>query len=70
MTTNDQPAPDIEQRTEEAEAAGQAGDPRAAARLYQTLGDDLKAFYGPFDSRVLDAYEGMARWCAGGRRRS
>ncbi|KOU43573.1 hypothetical protein [Streptomyces sp. WM6378] len=56
----------IEAWTKLAELTGQRGDPRSAAILYQQLGDTLRERVGPFDGKVLDAYEGMARWLAGG----
>ncbi|MFJ7489727.1 hypothetical protein ACIQZB_00450 [Streptomyces sp. NPDC097727] len=54
----------IQQQMDLAEQVGQDGDARRATHLYQALGDSLRAEYGPYDSRVLDAYEGMARWVA------
>ncbi|MGW1002274.1 hypothetical protein ACWDBD_40995 [Streptomyces sp. NPDC001118] len=56
----------IETWTRLAELSGERGDHRAAARLYQELGDRLREAVGPFDGKALDAYEGMARWVAGG----
>ncbi|MER6123293.1 hypothetical protein ABT173_11595 [Streptomyces sp. NPDC001795] len=56
----------IETWTRLAELSGERGDRRAAARLYQELGDRLREDVGPSDGKVLDAYEGMARWVAGG----
>jgi hypothetical protein len=56
----------IETWTKFAELTGQRGDPRGAARLYQRLGDTLREHIGPFDGQALDAYEGVARWVAGG----
>ncbi|TLQ39228.1 hypothetical protein [Streptomyces marianii] len=49
-----------------AELIGQRGDPRGAASQYQRLGDTLRECVGPYDGKVLDAYEAMARWVAGG----
>ncbi|MEV7157171.1 hypothetical protein AB0N77_21485 [Streptomyces misionensis] len=55
--------PDVVERTMQlAERLGEAGDARAAAICYQKLGDSLRLHLGPYDGRVLDAYEGMARW--------
>ncbi|MFG2517563.1 serine/threonine-protein kinase [Streptomyces sp. NPDC048527] len=54
----------IEARTEHAELTGQSGDARGAAALYNRLGRDCQEFFGPYDSRVLNAFEGVARWIA------
>jgi serine/threonine-protein kinase len=52
----------IEARTEYAELTGQSGDTRGAAALYDQLARDCQDFFGPFDVRTLDAFEGLARW--------
>ncbi|MBT2470504.1 serine/threonine protein kinase [Streptomyces sp. ISL-66] len=51
-------------RIEHAELTGQAGDTRGAAALYNRLGRDCQDFFGPYDTRVLNAFEGVARWIA------
>ncbi|MFF9785773.1 tetratricopeptide repeat protein [Streptomyces nigrescens] len=56
----------IEAWTNLAELTGKQGDHRAAAHHYRQLGDTLREHVGRFDGKVLDAYEGMARWVAGG----
>jgi hypothetical protein len=56
----------IETWTKLAELTGTHGEHRDAAALYQRLGDTLREHVGPFDGRVLDAYEGMARWVGRG----
>lgn len=57
---------EIQERFDEAEAVGVAGDARAAIHMYQKLGDELKEIRGQFHSDVLDAYEAMSRWVSGG----
>ncbi|MFB7178422.1 serine/threonine-protein kinase [Streptomyces sp. NPDC056257] len=49
-------------RTELAELTGKSGDARGAAALYDRLGQDCRHYFGPYDVRVLDAFEGVARW--------
>ncbi|MFD8335572.1 hypothetical protein ACFV42_23375 [Streptomyces solisilvae] len=56
----------IQERMYIAERTGERGDARKAASRYQALADELRASLGPFDGRVLDAYEGVARWVANG----
>lgn len=57
---SDQPV--IEARTEHAELTGQSGDTRGAAALYDQIARDCQNFFGPYDVRTLDAFEGLARW--------
>lgn len=52
---------EITTRMAEAGRAEDDGDYREAARLYDQLGKDIQARHGRFDSRALDAFEGMAR---------
>jgi serine/threonine-protein kinase len=52
----------IDARTEHAELTGQSGDTRGAAALYDRLARDCQEFFGPYDVRTLDAFEGLARW--------
>ncbi|MFJ5738710.1 serine/threonine-protein kinase [Streptomyces microflavus] len=54
----------VDARFRLAELTGDAGDPRGAADLYEAVGTDCAEFYGPYHSRVLDAYDHMARWIA------
>lgn len=54
----------IEARVEHAEVTGQSGDTRGAAALYNRLGQDCQDFFGPYDMRALNAFEGVARWIA------
>ncbi|MDK0520442.1 serine/threonine-protein kinase [Streptomyces sp. ML-6] len=54
----------IETRMEHAELTGQSGDTRGAAALYNRLGRDCQEYFGPYDTRVLNAFEGVARWIA------
>lgn len=54
----------IEARMKLAEMTGESGDLRGAVSLYQELGEDCKGDFGPYDIRVLDAFEAMARWIA------
>ncbi|MER5973587.1 serine/threonine-protein kinase [Streptomyces sp. NPDC002055] len=56
--------PVIETRIEHAELTGQSGDTRGAAALYNRLGRDCQDLFGPYDTRVLNAFEGVARWIA------
>lgn len=53
--------PSIDRRMAEAAQAEEQGQYREAARLYSQLGTDIQATHGLFDSRALDAFEGMAR---------
>ncbi|MDQ0907908.1 hypothetical protein QFZ22_003893 [Streptomyces canus] len=52
----------ITARMELADLTGHSGDVRGAAELYDRLGRDCSAWFGPGHSRTLDAFEGMARW--------
>ncbi|MEC3995046.1 hypothetical protein VSR01_16495 [Actinacidiphila sp. DG2A-62] len=52
---------EAERRMAEAERAEQQGRYREATHLYDQLGKDIQARFGRFDSRALDAFEGMAR---------
>lgn len=54
----------LEARIEHAELTGQSGDTRGAAALYNRLGRDCQGFFGPYDTRALNAFEGVARWIA------
>ncbi|MFE3547383.1 serine/threonine-protein kinase [Streptomyces kronopolitis] len=54
----------IEARGEHAELTGRSGDTRGAAALYDRLGHDCQDFFGPYDVRALNAFEGVARWIA------
>ncbi|MGW0837916.1 serine/threonine-protein kinase [Streptomyces prunicolor] len=54
----------IEAREEHAELTGRSGDKRGAAALYDQLGHDCQNFFGPYDVRALNAFEGVARWIA------
>ncbi|MCR3732013.1 serine/threonine-protein kinase [Streptomyces umbrinus] len=54
----------IEARDEHAELTGRSGDRRGAAALYDQLGHDCQGFFGPYDVRALNAFEGVARWIA------
>ncbi|MFD4789872.1 serine/threonine-protein kinase [Streptomyces sp. NPDC058459] len=54
----------IEARGEHAELTGRSGDTRGAAALYDRLGHDCQNFFGPYDVRALNAFEGVARWIA------
>ncbi|MFE7485120.1 hypothetical protein [Streptomyces sp. NPDC057552] len=56
----------IETWTHLANLTGERGDPRGAMRRFNELGHTLREHLGPFDGKALDAYEGMARWAAGG----
>ncbi|MEV6975024.1 serine/threonine-protein kinase [Kitasatospora sp. NPDC093806] len=48
-----------------AELTGQSGDVRGAVLLYGDLGWDCRDAFGPYDTRVLDAFEAMTRWISG-----
>ncbi|WP_404963045.1 alpha/beta-hydrolase family protein [Streptomyces sp. 147326] len=52
----------VDARTELAELTGKSGDARGAAALYDRLAQDCRHYFGPHDVRVLDAFEGVARW--------
>ncbi|MBK3556280.1 hypothetical protein JHN55_06970 [Streptomyces sp. MBT56] len=52
---------DIDDRMAEAEQAETEGRHLDAAHLYRQLGTDIQTQHGQFDSRALDAFEGMAR---------
>ncbi|MFC8094632.1 serine/threonine-protein kinase [Streptomyces sp. NPDC057301] len=52
----------IDARGKHAELTGQSGDARGAAALYNRLGHDCQDFFGPYDVRALNAFEGVARW--------
>ncbi|MFI0768614.1 hypothetical protein ACWDHW_13200 [Streptomyces melanosporofaciens] len=52
---------EIASRMADALQAEEEGDYRRAARLYNQLGQDIQARHGRFDSRALDAFEGVAR---------
>ncbi|MFD9781899.1 hypothetical protein ACFWZS_34135 [[Kitasatospora] papulosa] len=52
---------DIDDRMAEAAQAEEHGRYRAASLLYAQLGKDIQAEHGRFDSRALDAFEGVAR---------
>ncbi|MCX4826428.1 hypothetical protein OG883_43090 [Streptomyces sp. NBC_01142] len=45
-----------------ADLMGKHGNPRAAIALYDELVKELAEQLGPHDARLLDAYEGIARW--------
>ncbi|MET7435778.1 MULTISPECIES: hypothetical protein [Streptomyces] len=52
---------DIESRMADAHRCEEEGDYRQAARLHNQLGLDIQRLHGRFDSRALDAFEGVAR---------
>ncbi|MFD9782224.1 hypothetical protein ACFWZS_34660 [[Kitasatospora] papulosa] len=52
---------DIDDRMAEAAQAEEHGRYRDASLLYAQLGKDIQAEHGRFDSRALDAFEGVAR---------
>ncbi|WP_030747578.1 hypothetical protein [Streptomyces sp. NRRL F-5135] len=52
---------DIDRRMADAAHAEEQGEYRKAAHLYNRLGTDIQARHGRFDSRALDAFEGVAR---------
>ena len=52
---------DIETRMAAATRTEEQGQYRKAAHLYSQLGKDIQAQHGRFDSRALDAFEGVAR---------
>lgn len=55
------PQDEIDRRMNEAAQTAEAGDHRAAARLYDELGRDIQRVHGRFDARALDAFEGLGR---------
>ncbi|MFE2930626.1 hypothetical protein [Streptomyces sp. NPDC059278] len=52
---------DIKTRMAAAAQAEEQGQYREAAHLYSRLGKDIQAQCGRFDSRALDAFEGVSR---------
>jgi hypothetical protein len=54
-------AAEAERRMADAAHAEAQGRYREAAHLYDRLGKEIQAQFGRFDSRVLDAFEGVAR---------
>ncbi|MFJ4837158.1 hypothetical protein [Streptomyces sp. NPDC088746] len=52
---------EITRRMEEAVLAEERGQYDQTIRLYDRLGKDIQARCGRFDSRAIDAFEGMAR---------
>ncbi|WP_165484863.1 hypothetical protein, partial [Streptomyces kasugaensis] len=54
-------AAEVGRRMAEAATAEAQGQYRAAAHLYGQLGKEIQARFGRFDSRALDAFEGVAR---------
>ncbi|MFE6283284.1 protein kinase [Streptomyces sp. NPDC057877] len=59
--------PDVlKARLELAETTGESGDARGAAAFYDQIGDDCQRWFGPHDTRTLDAYEGVIRWVEAG----
>ena len=52
---------EADRRMAEAANAEEQSRYRDAALLYNQLGKDIQACFGRFDSRALDAYEGVAR---------
>jgi len=54
-------AAEVERRMTNAEQAEEQGSYREAAHLYDQLGRDIQAHHGQFDTRALDAFEGVAR---------
>ncbi|MFJ2374969.1 hypothetical protein ACIOZL_19500 [Streptomyces sp. NPDC087769] len=51
----------IIRRMADAARLEEQGRYREAAHLYSQLGKEIQAQHGRFDSRALDAFEGMAR---------
>ncbi|MET9779111.1 hypothetical protein ABZ023_33515, partial [Streptomyces sp. NPDC006367] len=51
----------VEQRMAEAVEAEEAGRIREAIGFFDQLGKDIQAEFGQFDSRAIDAFEGVAR---------
>lgn len=52
---------EIDRRMAAAARTEERGQYREAARLYGQLGKEIQSHHGRFDSRALDAYEGVAR---------
>ncbi|MET9096217.1 hypothetical protein ABZX72_29480 [Streptomyces cyaneofuscatus] len=52
---------DIDRRMAAAASAEEQGQYGQAADLYEQLGTDIQTHVGQFDSRAIDAFEGMAR---------
>lgn len=45
------------------ELTGRSGDARGAVvHLYDGLRQDCCSWFGPHDRKILDAFEGIARW--------
>ncbi|MFJ5680279.1 hypothetical protein [Streptomyces sp. NPDC093097] len=61
MSHQDLTEAEIERRMADAARAEEQGSYRKAAHLYDQLGKDIQGRHGRFDSRALDAFEGMAR---------
>ncbi|MFJ8883624.1 hypothetical protein ACIRJR_09440 [Streptomyces sp. NPDC102402] len=54
-------ANEIDRRMAEAAQAEEHGQYDQATHLYDRLGKDVRAQCGRFDTRAIDAFEGMAR---------
>lgn len=52
---------EIASRMADAAQAEKQGQYREAASLYNQLGTDIQTHHGRFDSRALEAFEGVAR---------
>ncbi|MDI3390491.1 hypothetical protein QIS99_30495 [Streptomyces sp. B-S-A8] len=61
MSHQDLTAAEVERRMADAVQAEEQGRYREATNLYDQLGKDIQARHGRFDSRALDAFEGVAR---------
>ncbi|MFF1737221.1 hypothetical protein [Streptomyces sp. NPDC058247] len=61
MSHQDLTEAEVQRRMAEAAQAEEQGRYRKATHLYDQLGKDIQARHGRFDSRALDAFEGMAR---------
>ncbi|MEV5140359.1 hypothetical protein AB0K71_05880 [Streptomyces syringium] len=61
MSHQDLTDPEVERRMADAARAEEQGRYREATHLYDQLGKDIQARRGRFDSRALDAFEGVAR---------
>lgn len=61
MSHQELAAVEVERRMAEAAQAEGQGSFRVASRLYDRLGKDIQARHGRYDSRALDAFEGVAR---------
>lgn len=61
MTTSRLTQAEIDRRMTEAAQAEAQREYRTAAHLYDQLGRDIQLACGRFDSRALDAFEGVAR---------